>query len=113
MRYSLEVCIKRQIPVEGFYVVTNRKKITDDFLICMIEWYAYCMRNGGEPDVCGVALSKNDVHERISDLNETLLFGLKFFRPEDKDTDFSRYTMINEGRAKDPSDCDRKKREYW
>ena len=39
--YVLEVCKKRDIPAESFYLVTNGKEVSDDFLIACIRWYAY------------------------------------------------------------------------
>ena len=95
----------RGIPVYNFYVVTNGKALNREFLYTMLELYAYVVQCGGEPDMCGLALSKDRFHEPIPKENETLLRGLSFF-VEDKFTNFdARPMMIWKGRAAENFDC--------
>lgn len=101
IRYTLQYCKEHEISVNSFYIVTNGKAISEDFLICVLEWYCYCMDCYGEPDICGVALSQDKFHENIDHDNIALLQGLSFFRMEDKRTDWNILSLINEGRAKD------------
>ena len=98
--YTLDGCKKRDIQVEGFYVVTNGKSITSDFLTVMLEWYVYCLECGGETDLCGVALSQDKFHDSIPDANIRLLKGLSFFREEDKKTNWNKMPLLDLGRGR-------------
>lgn len=100
IRKFRKLCEKYEIPVYSFYIVTNGKEVSMEFLEELIKWYGYCMKCGGEPEMCGVALSKDNFHAKIPDENETLLRGLSFFR-EDKFTDFKKIEVINLGRARE------------
>ena len=80
MRFFRELCERRGIPVYGFYVVTNGKEVTKEFLMEMLSWYAYCISCGADAESCGLALSKDQFHEKIPAKNEQLLRGLAFFR---------------------------------
>lgn len=99
MRFFRELCKRRSINVYGFYVVTNGKEVTEDFLHEMLEWYTYVNECGGEPDTCGVALSKDMFHETIPKRNELLLRGLSFFT-DGKFTDFRKGGLLDLGRAR-------------
>ena len=97
---TLRYCKKNKIPVYDFYLVTNGKKITSRFLTLMIKWYAYCLECGGDGECSGVALSKDIYHEPINPHNETMLRGLGFYHPEDKQNDYDKYPPLNLGNAR-------------
>lgn len=92
---------KRNISVNSFYIVTNGKKVTMDFLDTMLKWYAYCAYwdSDTNAELSGLALSKDKFHEPIPYYHECLLKGLSFFR-DDKFIDFNRTKIIDIGRAK-------------
>jgi organic radical activating enzyme len=96
---TLALCKEYKIPVYSFYIVTNGKKVSEKFLSTCINWYAYCLENGGEPESSGIALSKDNFHQDIDPVNELKLKALSFFR-NDKMTDFTKYYLIESGRAK-------------
>lgn len=98
IRYFLEQCKERKIPVCGFYIVTNGKEVADEFLHLLIDWYCYVMECGSDADYNGVALSKDEFHESVPIKNELKLRSLAFFR-EDKFNTFSKVGLINGGRA--------------
>ena len=101
IRHILEVCKEREIPVYNFYLVTNGKKIENDFLILMVEWYAYCCEcNGCEPECTSVALSQDEYHESADYSSIQKLKAFVFFNMEDKKTDWDRYHLIDIGRAR-------------
>ena len=100
IRETLRYCKKNHIPVYSFYLVTNGKKISQEFLMLMIEWYAYCVECGGDDESIGVALSKDKYHEPIDMHNEMMLKALGFYRPEDKHVDYNKYAPINLGKAR-------------
>lgn len=95
------------VRVDNFYLVTNGKEVTEEFLALMLRWYAYCV-SCGSGDSCGVALSRDMFHGPIPERNRRLLSGLSFFRPKDKDTDFTRYGMVDGGRAKNLNGYDKR-----
>lgn len=100
---ALDVCKQLNISVNNFYVVTNGKTVSEEFLLAMMKWFIYCSScNGGyDDDMNGLALSKDCFHEDIPAENETLLRAFSFFR-EDKFTDWDSLNggLINMGRAR-------------
>ena len=103
MRFFRELCQKKGINVYSFYVVTNGKQVSQEFLMEMLSWYSYCIECGGDPEACGLALSKDQYHEPIPERNEQLLRGLSFFR-EDKFNDY-KYGLLDLGRARGIVSC--------
>lgn len=102
IRTALDYCREHEIMVYNFYIVTNGKVITTEFLNLMIDWYIYCVECGGEPEYNGVALSLDQWHEKISPVNIIKLQSLSFFKPEDKDyRNRPKFPLINLGRARD------------
>lgn len=77
-----------------------------------LAWWAYCNSSGYcEEDYSGVAISNDEFHEDIDDDAYMILSGLKYYRKNDKNTDFSVAALINEGRAKALSSSAYKKEE--
>lgn len=102
---TLKIIKDYSIPVSSIYVVTNGKMVTSRFLNAMIDWYAYCIDVGGEPEICGIAWSQDEFHDKVDPQNIAKLRALSFFRPDDKKTrDWSRSSLINLGRARSITD---------
>ena len=100
MRHILDVCRERQIPVDGFYVITNGKSVTKEFVLLCLEWYVYVVVEcNGDAECCGVAMSEDAFHEEVDNNAAAMLQGLAFYRDSHK-TDYSKVLLINEGRAK-------------
>jgi len=97
IRKTRLLCEKYNISVGSFYLVTNGKDITMDFINEMLLWYAFC--DYPDEPIGGVALSKDNFHEPIPEKNEKLLRALSFFT-EDKITDFEEISLVNLGNAK-------------
>lgn len=91
IEYALESAKRHKVGVGSFYVVTNGKKITEDFAVACLKWYAYCDDN----ECTGVELSQDDYHDTAIDCG--LLKGLSFFS-ERKRTEYNN--VIPMGRAK-------------
>lgn len=120
MKYTLTVCKKRNIPVSSFYVVTNGKKVSDEFINILQEWYFYSLEcNYGDKlldykDIPkyhdwikddffgGVALSSDKFHDKIPFRNLAKLQSLSFF-VTDNFTDFDKTPIINMGKAENLS----------
>lgn len=77
---TLEIVKEYHIPVFAIDVTTNGKTVPDTFLMALIQWYAYCLNCGGEPECSGIALSKDEFHDDIPEINEYKLRSLSFFR---------------------------------
>lgn len=90
---------KYNIPIENFYIVTNGKVVTNDFMLEMMNWTVMVIDGGGDLECCGVALSKDKYHEPIPSANEAKLRALSVFR-EDKMTDFNKTQLLALGRAR-------------
>lgn len=93
---------EHDIPVYSFYIVTNGKEISERFLAAIIRWYVYCISCGGESEMCGISLSKDNFHEKVPYENELLLKAFSFYR-DDKTQDFRKRPLIREGRAEELS----------
>lgn len=109
----LQKCKAKDIPVRAFYIVTNGKQVSDAFLTTMVEWYAYCIGCGGEPEMCGMVLSRDVFHQAIDPVNRLKLSALSFFLGNDKATDWNKRLLLNLGRAKDiDTFCKRERKVY-
>ena len=111
IQYVLKKCKEENIFVSSFYVVTNGKEVSFEFLKTMLDWYVFCIERGGEPEMCGLALSKDDYHEEIPTANECLLRSLAFFR-EDKFQRGSNKWVFAEGRGENLPEVQSKVMDY-
>lgn len=93
----LRLCQRNNVEVGNFYIATNGKYISNEFINAMIDWYMYCTDN----EISAVALSQDMYHEPIPAESLKRLKTLSFFNPKDKATDFTRIPLINSGRAKE------------
>jgi hypothetical protein len=100
----IDLTIKHNVTVGQFYLATNAKHITMDFIAVLLrmykEWCDY------EEDYAPMVNWSNDgYHEGIDTAELRLLKGLSFVGPKNQ-TDGQEYTLIGQGRAKDYySDC--------
>jgi len=83
-----------KVDIRNFYVVTNAKKITKDFIFSMIDCYVYCSGN----ELSQLAWSNDAYHESMDTDNVRLLKTLSFASPRNSNDD-AEYTVISEGRA--------------
>ena len=102
MEALLGICRESGLRVNSFFLATNGKEVTMEFLECLMHWYAYCILCYGDDGMSAVALSRDMFHEDIPYKNRELLGMLSFYDEEMKDADFSRYSLIGEGRAGSP-----------
>lgn len=111
---TLKICRELDITVYSFYLVTNGKVITDNFLKSMIDWHVYTLECNSpciDDTINGVALSKDMFHEEIDEINLFKLKSLSFFRDKDKNTDWDKSSLLNIGRSKNLNGF--KKREHF
>ena len=112
MEYILNACKTRGISICDFYFVTNGKVVKEEFLMTILKWFCYVAECGGETECCGLALSKDDFHEKIPFENEMLLKGFSF-SVDDKVTDFKRIGLLNCGRARNLTGYPKRELEDW
>lgn len=98
IRYILKAVKERNISVGSFYMVTNGKAVDKmaDLALASLEWWNYC--DDKDDDMCGLCVSSDNFHEKISHESAGYFSGLKY-NHDDKVTDFRYHSLINEGRA--------------
>lgn len=106
---TLALCKKYKIPVYDFYIITNGKEVTNEFLLTCIDWYCYCLSWEDCENFSSVELSTDDFHEPIPEENKNKLRSLSFFA--DRYADFTKVYLINTGRAGNINPNDYKKRQ--
>lgn len=77
----------------NFYIVTNGKTITDDFIVTIARLYTFCIDN----EMSGLALSTDQYHEKINGKSK-MLRVFSFFH-EKGEIPWER--VLKAGRAKD------------
>lgn len=90
----MNICGKAEIEVESFYVVTNGKKVTDKFILVLMELWLFCSRN----DISAVEVSRSQWHEYEEQDEDGIkkLQILKFARERNM---LDPKRIINEGRG--------------
>lgn len=91
IEYTLESAKRHKVEVGSFFIVTNGKQITEEFVIACLKWYAYCQDN----EITGVEVSNDDYHDTKRDYG--LLRGLSFFSERNH---ASEESIIAEGKAR-------------
>lgn len=75
MEYFLKVCKEKNISIDAFYIVTNGKTISEDFILFCLRLFSYCQ----EKEYCQVVVSNDYYHAVESNYDTELLDGLSFF----------------------------------
>lgn len=104
MKETLNLCRKYDIPVDSFYVVTNGKQVTKEFIHVLMDWTLYCLECNPttiEDGLSGVTVSEDVFHEKIDQKNLNMLKTLSVYRDGDKRIDWNKASLINLGRAKE------------
>lgn len=108
IEHTLQIIRWRNIPLGGFYVVTNGKVYRRRLTEILDGIYPYCY----EHELCGLAVSNDEFHQlfqnkkfystvdRYHYRDKYLDFEREYFRPREKWVDFNQTRLIDEGRAK-------------
>lgn len=92
MKEILNYCREKEISIYNFYIVTNGKQISDEFLLFLLHLYQYCYEHNDEVnEFSRLALSKDDFHEPIPSKNQALLSTFTFYHPQKKLTILQKY----------------------
>lgn len=101
IEFTLAEMKRLNVPLLGFYIATNGKKVGEDFILACLRLYAYVEECGGETNPregsCIVDLSNDQWHQNEDAYDGGLLKGLAFFKKKFKD-DGEFYEPREEGR---------------
>lgn len=106
MQHVLDTCKKNGIQVYGYFIATNGKVVTDEFIKFMMDLHCYVLECGGGEDEeydCSLALSKDEFHDSIPVENEYRLRALSAYTDikQGKFSNWKKRMLIRRGRAKD------------
>lgn len=96
VKYIFSEIRRRKIPLGSFYVVTNGIANQMELAQTLLENITYC----DEPDVCGVAISKDIYHDNAKNECDSPVHYLSFYRDDKENGDYySGKGIIRRGRA--------------
>jgi organic radical activating enzyme len=108
INYFLQKAKDLGIDIDSFYIATNGKIITEEFIFTCIKLYNYC----SEKELCLVQISNDPYHDDDYLQNDNLLESLKFFSFKYKDQLGHNMYLIDEGRANENGLGGRIEKEY-
>lgn len=106
LKHFIKEAKRNNVYVGSFYIATNGKRVTLDFLSACLELYALCE----DKEMCSLQVSNDMYHMEEFRYNDELLQGLSFYSKKFDDNE--RYSLINEGRAKISGRGEREANEY-
>jgi hypothetical protein len=97
IRYFLEQCKRYRIEIGYFYIATNGKRVTDEFISVLMDLYIYC--DDGEDGFNRLEVSRSQWHELEGQDEDGIerLKVLRFASEREKLTDSN--ILVNDGRA--------------
>jgi len=90
----IESAEQHNVDIGNFYIATNGKQITGDFIIAVADLTAYCDHN----EISKIDLSNDTYHDEIEPRNLRLLKSLTFFEQKHSKND-TKPNLIRQGRA--------------
>jgi hypothetical protein len=91
-------CAKKYgVGIGNFYIATNAKVITNDFLLAVMRLYCYCDEN----ELSSLNYSNDDYHDEITDENIKRLSVFSFAGPRYNTPPRQGEYELNEGRARE------------
>ena len=91
----IELAKKHNVEFGSFYIATNAKVISDEFLKAMLELYLYC----DEKSECRLAISNDLYHEYEWEENIEKLKAFTFTRKKEQQDNNEYNKLINDGYA--------------
>jgi len=92
----IDIAKEEEVEIDSFYIATNAKVVTDEFIIAIIKWWLFC----GDNEISGVAISSDIYHENIDEDNIKKLEALRFVKKRNEDYHYNHgQGLIYEGRA--------------
>lgn len=95
----VESAKKHNVDIYNFYIATNGKKITPEFVLSVLKLYSYCLEN----EISALDYSNDEYHDNLSPESLALLDGLKFFGKKyftkNSEEKYKYEALIRQGRA--------------
>ncbi len=107
IEYIVESARKHNVEIGSFYIATNAKQVSDEFLISLIKLHCYCNDN----EISAVNWSNDQFHDSQTDNNIKRLRVFSFASPKYTKKLESVRNVISEGRGKGLSE--RKVKTYF
>lgn len=96
VNYIFSEIRRRKIPLSSFYVVTNGIENQMELTQTLLENIPYC----NDPDMCGVAISKDIYHDNTKEECNSPVHYLSFYQDDKENGDFySGKGILRRGRA--------------
>lgn len=89
----IELAKKYNIGINSFYIATNGKQVSNDFLLSVMQLYLYCDDN----EISQLKISQDNYHDEINRENEKLLTIFSFAKLDEDQ--YTNKSTINEGYA--------------
>ena len=96
IREIIQIAKRYKVDIQNFYLVTNGKKVSDQFLLAIIELYNYCSEN----ETSGIRVSNDDYHEMVTEKNRLKVFALTDFDEiSTLSNSYRNSNLLNQGNA--------------
>ena len=92
IHYIIDSAKTHSTEISNFYIVTNAKTVSEEFLTALIRLYAYCSDN----EMSGLAISLDQFHDNVPEENVKLL---KAFAFTEERGEMGEKSIIEMGRA--------------
>jgi organic radical activating enzyme len=102
----VEIAKNYNVSIDRFYMVTNGKQVSDEFLKAVLNLYLYCDDKSSEGSL--LQYSDDMFHEGMMQENKEKLEAFRFVSSRN-DSHIDEYNCISEGRAEENGIGDRKK----
>lgn len=96
INHIIEIAKKYQVEIGNFYIATNGKKVSNEFLLALINLWTYCSDN----EISQINVSNDEYHEMYE--NEANKLRVFSFTSNKFEKDYYRYQngmVIADGRA--------------
>lgn len=91
---------RHKIGVDSVYIATNGTVESLEFATTLMEWYAYCMKCGGEAEMFSLRISNTAFHDVHGKKKTALYDAFKFTYHDQPSGTYGKELLINDGRAK-------------
>lgn len=93
INYIVEASKRHSVYIDNFYLATNGKNVSNDFLLSLINLYCICSDN----EISGVKVSNDIYHDNIDNNADKL----KVFSFVEYEKEIHNKSIINEGNAEE------------
>lgn len=97
----IDLAVKYETEIESFYIATNGKEVSEDFIRAIFEWWMFCFDAADIYDRGnGVEISSDIYHQYVDEDNVKKLMAFRFVEKRDVDSNYNDgKQLVWEGRA--------------